>query len=48
MDLVVREGADVRRENLPTATDVAALIDPQPTDAWRYIVLARRGENGTV
>jgi hypothetical protein len=42
MQLVVREGADMRRENLPTAREVAAIFDPNVTEPYRELMLAYR------
>ena len=45
MRLVLEEGADRRRENLPTSDEVAVIIPDENGDPnHRDIVLAERGE----
>ena len=48
MEIVVQEGADLRRENLPVANEVTAIIpNVAENDRWRDIILAeRRPEDG--
>lgn len=48
MRLIVEKGADRRRENLPTADEVAAIIPSEWEDGGkRDVVLAHRTNNGT-
>src|SRR5207247_8330540 len=43
MEVVVQEGADLRRENLPVGSEVAAIIpDVLNNDHFRDIILAER------
>lgn len=47
MQLIVEAGADLRRENLPTADDIALLIPDEYGEAsFRDIVLAERNGSG--
>ena len=47
MELVVEQGADLRRENLPVADEIAVLIPEEWGEkCFRDIVLAERGEHG--
>ena len=49
MQLVVQEGADRRRENLPIADEVAVFIPEEYSESgFRDVVLAERGADGTV
>jgi hypothetical protein len=47
--LIVQEGADERRENLPVVSEVAAVIPDEYADrSYREIVLAERSNQGNV
>src|SRR5437667_5861870 len=49
MQIVVRKGADLRRENRPTTDgELAAILPNQFQSQWRDIVLAYRGQDGIV
>ena len=49
MRLIVEEGADQRRENLPTVSEVAVVIPYEtPETPYRDIVLAERDNNGAL
>jgi len=49
MRLILEEGADRRRENLPTGNEVAAIIpDEREGGNFRDLVLAERAEDGSV